>query len=147
MKDFPLYSPILLTLWLKYLQTRMKASCMYLCQLFFKVPRKTLKLQKKLLPLQIKKYRSKHEKSPLSTLYKVCFSSLSTLGISHGDSELSKLQKNWIFGLKTAVEKSAWIKACILEAKKDGAERWDEVFFPKQGIYTKSADALYLVSL
>ena len=31
--------------------------------------------------------------------------------------------------MKTAVEQSAWIKACILEAKKDGAKRWDEVFF------------------
>ena len=43
LKDFLLYSPILLTLWFRYLQKCMKESCMYLSgQLFFKTPHKTL---------------------------------------------------------------------------------------------------------
>ena len=54
LKDFPVYLLILLTLWLRYLQTRTKANCMYLsCQLF-RTHHKTLKFQQKLLPLQKK---------------------------------------------------------------------------------------------
>ena len=54
LKDFPVYSLILVTLWLRYLQTRTKANCMYLsCQLF-RTHHKTLKFQQKLLPLQKK---------------------------------------------------------------------------------------------
>ena len=63
LKDFPLYSPIFLTLWRRYLQTRIKASCMYLCsQLFFKTPHKTIKFPKKLLLLQTKKYICKYDR-------------------------------------------------------------------------------------
>ena len=48
LKDFPLYSPILLTLWFRYLQTRIEESGMYLSnQCFFKPPQKTLKFQGK----------------------------------------------------------------------------------------------------
>ena len=58
-----LYSPIFLTLWRRYLQTRIKASCMYLCsQLFFKTPHKTIKFPKKLLLLQTKKYICKYDR-------------------------------------------------------------------------------------
>ena len=43
LKDF---QPILLTLWLRYLQTHIKSSCIYLPnQFFFKTPNKTLKFQ------------------------------------------------------------------------------------------------------
>ena len=42
LKDFLFYSPIILTLWFRYLQTRIKESCMYLSsQLFFKTPHET----------------------------------------------------------------------------------------------------------
>ena len=48
LKDFPLYSPILLDLWFKYLKIRRKESFMYLSgQLFFKTPNETLKFQGK----------------------------------------------------------------------------------------------------
>ena len=48
-KDFPFYSPTLLTLWLWYLQTHIKESCMYLSsQLFFKTSNKILKFQEHL---------------------------------------------------------------------------------------------------
>ena len=41
LKDFPFYSPIILII-LRYLQTRIKESCMYLsAQLFFKTPHET----------------------------------------------------------------------------------------------------------
>ena len=124
LKDFPLYSPILLTHWLRYLQKHIMESFTYLsCQLFFKTSHETLMFQQKLLPLQTKKKLSKQQnggtlhwyslKKCLSKMYKLCFSirksignefsgnlepwiskyfpSLSTLGIPHGDSELSKL--------------------------------------------------------
>ena len=44
LKDFPFYSPIFLTVWLRYLQLRKKKISMYLSfQLFFKTTHKTLK--------------------------------------------------------------------------------------------------------
>ena len=47
-KDFPFYSPILLTFWFRYLQTPRKESSMYLSsQLLFRPPHKTLKSQEK----------------------------------------------------------------------------------------------------
>ena len=50
-KDFPFYSPFLLTLWFRYLQTHIKESCMYVfSQLFFKTPHKTLKFKEKSKP-------------------------------------------------------------------------------------------------
>ena len=58
MKDFPIYSLIVFTFWLRYLQTRIKESCMYLSgQRFFEIPHKTPKFQEKLLLLQAKKYK------------------------------------------------------------------------------------------
>ena len=46
LKDFPFYSSIILSLWFRFLQTRLKESCMYLSsQLFFKTPHDTLKFQ------------------------------------------------------------------------------------------------------
>ena len=46
LKDFSFYSPILLTVWLKYLH--IKESFMYLfSQVFFKTPHKTIKSQEK----------------------------------------------------------------------------------------------------
>ena len=45
--------------------------------------------------------------SSLETWISKFFLSLSTLGIPDGDSKLSKLQKNWIYGGKTAVDKRA----------------------------------------
>ena len=87
-KDFSLYSPILLTVWVRYLQARKKESCMYLsCQLFFKTPHKTLKFQQKLLSLQTEKNISKHDRMEvfssnihgkkvcLSTRYMLCLCS------------------------------------------------------------------------
>ena len=48
LKDFPFYSPTLLNLWFRYLQTRVKESFMFLSsQLFFKTTPKTLKFQGK----------------------------------------------------------------------------------------------------
>ena len=42
LKDFQCFSPILLALWLRYLQTRVKESCMHLpSQRFFKTSHKT----------------------------------------------------------------------------------------------------------
>ena len=42
LKDFPFYSPILLTLWFTYIQTRIKESYMHLSgQLYFKTPSRT----------------------------------------------------------------------------------------------------------
>ena len=56
LKDFTLYSPILLTLWFSYLQIPIKESCMYVsCHSFFKTPHKSLKFQQTLLLLHIKK--------------------------------------------------------------------------------------------
>ena len=85
LKDFPLYSPILLTLWFTYLKTRIKESCLYLSsQLFCKTPHKTLKFQQKIAPAADKKYKlNKHnrmevltgKKSCFSTMYKLCFCS------------------------------------------------------------------------
>ena len=47
-KDFLFYSLILLTLWFRYLQTRIMESCIYLSsQLFFETTLKTLKFQEK----------------------------------------------------------------------------------------------------
>ena len=58
LKDFPLYSHIL-TIWLRYLQTHIKASCI----LFFKTLHKTLKFQQKLLLVQAKKiYIGNHDR-------------------------------------------------------------------------------------
>ena len=55
LKDFPFYLLILHTLRLRYLQTHINESYMYLSsQLFFETPHKTLKFQEKLLPLQTK---------------------------------------------------------------------------------------------
>ena len=55
LKDFPL--------WLRYLQTRIEVSCMYLsCQLS-KTPHKTLKFQQTLLPLQTKKNIGKSDRT------------------------------------------------------------------------------------
>ena len=48
LEDFPLDSPILLTLWLRYLQTCIKESCVYISsQMFFKILCKTPTLQEK----------------------------------------------------------------------------------------------------
>ena len=48
MNDFPFNSPILLTFWFRYLQTRIKESSMYLSsQLLFKTSHKTLKFHDK----------------------------------------------------------------------------------------------------
>ena len=48
LKDFLFYSPIVLTLWFRYLKTLTWESCMYLSsQLFFKTPHETPKLKKK----------------------------------------------------------------------------------------------------
>ena len=48
LKDFRLDSPILLTLWFRYLQTRIKESCVYISsQIFFEITHKTLKFQEK----------------------------------------------------------------------------------------------------
>ena len=44
---FSFYSPILLTLWFRNLQTCIKESCMYLSSQLFKAPSKTLKFQEK----------------------------------------------------------------------------------------------------
>ena len=44
LKDFPFYSPILLTFKFRYLQTRIKKSCMYLSsQIFFKTQKEKKK--------------------------------------------------------------------------------------------------------
>ena len=49
LKDFLFYSPIIFTLWFRYLQTQIKESCMYLShQLFFKTPYETLKIPRKI---------------------------------------------------------------------------------------------------
>ena len=62
LKDFPLYSPILLTHWFRYLQTRIKEKCMYLSsQVFFETAHTTLKFQQKSLPLLTKNI-SKHDR-------------------------------------------------------------------------------------
>ena len=46
LKDFPFYSPILLTLWFRCLQPRIRESCMYLPgKPFSKLLHETLKLQ------------------------------------------------------------------------------------------------------
>ena len=48
LRDFPFYSSVLLTLWFRYLQTRIKESCMYLSsQIFYKTPHETLKFLEK----------------------------------------------------------------------------------------------------
>ena len=47
LKDFPFFSPILLTLWFRYLQTRKKKRFMYFSrQIFLKTPNKTLNFKK-----------------------------------------------------------------------------------------------------
>ena len=47
LKDFPFYSPILLTLWFRYFEARIKESCIYLAShFFFKTLHKTLKFQR-----------------------------------------------------------------------------------------------------
>ena len=48
LKDFPFFSPLVLTPWFRYLQIRIKESCVYLShQLLFKTPHETLKFQEK----------------------------------------------------------------------------------------------------
>ena len=48
LKDYRLFSPILYTLCFRYLNARMKESCMYLSgQRFFKTPQRTLKISRK----------------------------------------------------------------------------------------------------
>ena len=48
LKDFQYVSPILLILWLRYLQTRKKVNCMYLSsQSFFKTPEWNSKIPRK----------------------------------------------------------------------------------------------------
>ena len=82
LKDFPLYSPILLTHCLRYLQKHIMESFTYLsCQLFFKTPHETLMFQQKLLPLQTKKNLSKHNRmevlsidTHLKNVYQKCTS-------------------------------------------------------------------------
>ena len=59
---FSLCSPLSVTLWLRYLQTCIKASCMYLsCQLFFKTPKKNPKIPTKTATAD-KKNISKHDR-------------------------------------------------------------------------------------
>ena len=48
LKGFAFYSPIILTLWFRYLETHIKEVCMYLSsQLYLKTPHETLKIQGK----------------------------------------------------------------------------------------------------
>ena len=61
LKNFQLYSPILLTLCLKCLSTRIKESYMYFsCQHFFKTPKKNSKIPTKIAATANKKNISKH---------------------------------------------------------------------------------------
>ena len=100
LKDFPFYSPILLTLWLGNLQTGIKEICMYLSsQPFFKTPHWTLKFQEKCVSQQS------------AGLHFKVFPLVSTMGPPHGAIELSKLKKLYFWG-GSAIDKSAWIKAC-----------------------------------
>ena len=101
LNDFPFYSPILLTLWFRYLQTRIKESRMYLSsQLFFKTPNKTLKFQEKYILQRSTDLNSKNI----------------SFGVYHRATPRSHWTKQTVkklnlWGRKTAVDKSAWVKA------------------------------------
>ena len=83
LKDFSFYSCILLTLWFRYLQIRIKENCMYFSsQRFFKTPHQTPKFQEK----------SKKNKfsNDLQTGISNIFPLVSTMGLSYGATKLSK---------------------------------------------------------
>ena len=89
LKDFPVYSPILLTLWFRYLQKSVKESFMYFSsQLFFKTPHKTLKSQ------------GKSKKNAFFSILQtwILKTSVSTIGQLRWATELSKQYKNESFG-------------------------------------------------
>ena len=104
LKDFPFYSPILLTLWFRYLQTCIKEKCMYLSsQLFFKTSHKTLKFQ---------------EKSPQKCIFQQSTDlnfKIFPFIVYHRATSQSYWTKQTVKKLnlwrKTAVDISAWIKA------------------------------------
>ena len=90
LKGFPFYSPIILALWFRYLQTHIKEVCMYLSsQLFLKTPHETLKSQEKSKLHFSMICRPKFQKN---------FPSLLNMGQPHGAIELRKQWRNWIFG-------------------------------------------------
>ena len=101
LKDFPFYSPILLTLWFRYLQTHIKENCTHLpSQLFFRTLPETLNFQKN------------PRKMHFSAIYRHLNFKNFSCSVYHGATELSKQYRNCIFGGGgTAVGKSAWIKA------------------------------------
>ena len=105
LNNFLFLSPILLTLWFRYLQTRIKESCMYLSSQFFsKTPHKTLKFQEK------------SKKNAFSNCLSVYLNFKNVLfGVHHGATPRSHWTKQTVkkFNLwgKTAVKKSVWIKA------------------------------------
>ena len=105
LKDFPFYSPIILTLWFRYLQTRTKKSCMYLSsQLFFKTSHETLNPKKN--------PRKMHFPVISIPKFKKFY-----LGVYLGPTPRShwtkqRVKKLNLWGNK-AVDKSAWIKACM----------------------------------
>ena len=159
LKDCPLYSSILLTLWLRYLQTCIKGSvCISFLSTFLQNPQWNSKIPTKtaaaaaatallLLLLLLQTKKDKHDRmkafstaihwrknhvykqwtnfpSAVRMSVKNAFSgnlepwtskffpSLCTLGIPHGNSQPCKLYKKLNLWGKTAVDKSAWIKAC-----------------------------------
>ena len=99
LERFSFHSSILLTLWFRYLQTRIKESCLYLSsQHLFKTPHETVNIQEKCI----------FEQSPDLNFKNFSF------GVYHGASQShwtnQTLKELNLWG-KTAVDKSAWIKA------------------------------------
>ena len=98
LKDFPFYSPILVTLWFRYLQTRIKESLrIFLVNFFFKIPR-----QMHITEICWHKF---HKFSVRCSLY-------GATQRSHWTK--STVKKINLLG-KTAVNKNAWIKAWVLD--------------------------------
>ena len=103
LKYFPFYSPILLTLWFRSLQTCVKESCMYLSSQLCKTPNKNLKFQEK--------SKKNAFYNNLQTYIPKIFPLLSIIRPSprsHWTKQTAKKPNLWG---ETAVDKSAWIKA------------------------------------
>ena len=95
LKDFPFCSPILLTLWFRYLQTRIKKTCMY---------------------AQTQKFPEKSKKNPFSSNLPTWISNISS-DVYHRAAPSSHWAKQTLKKLilwgKTAVDRSSWIKAWL----------------------------------
>ena len=93
LKDFPFYYLILLTLCFIYLQIWIrKVLCTFLVNFSSKLP---MKLQD-----SRKHPRKMHFPTICRPKFKKIFPSVSTMGPSHRAIELSKQQRNWVFGGK-----------------------------------------------